>query len=183
MSDRFASPAAEESVACNLIPMIDIMFLLLLFFMLGADMTQRQLEEVRLPKAEQCKPDDGTHCFELARVTVNVFHPAASERVVCPAFAAGGVCRDESHWQIAVRGENYSQESVRSVLRDEADRARSSESSEDGGPPASLRELMIRADADAPYSVIRSVIESCAAVRIYKVEVGAAKPADASGAR
>ncbi|HET6163218.1 MAG TPA: biopolymer transporter ExbD [Planctomycetota bacterium] len=182
MSDRFASPAAEESVACNLIPMIDIMFLLLLFFMLGADMTQRQLEEVRLPKAEQCKPDDGTHCFELARVTVNVFHPAASERVVCPAFAAGGVCRDESHWQIAVRGENYSQESVRGVLRDEADRLRSTEPSEDGGPPASLRELMIRADADAPYSVVQGVIESCAAVRLYKIEVGAAQPS-ASAAR
>ena len=28
----------------NLIPMIDIMFLLLLFFMLGADMGQRELE-------------------------------------------------------------------------------------------------------------------------------------------
>ena len=182
MSERFASPAAEETVACNLIPMIDVMFLLLLFFMLGADMTQRQLEEVRLPKAEQCKPDDGTHCFELARVTVNVFHPAASERVVCPAFAAGGLCRDESHWRIAVRGETYSQESVRSVLRDEADRDRSTEPSKDGGPPASNRKLMIRADADAPYSVIQSVIESCAAVRLYKVEVGAARP-DASGAR
>jgi biopolymer transport protein ExbD len=176
MSQHFSSPAVEESVACNLIPMIDIMFLLLLFFMLGADMTQRQLEEVRLPKAEQCKPDDGTDGFELARVTVNVFHPAASERVVCPVFAAGGECRDESHWRIAVRGETYSKESVRSVLRDEADRARSTEPSKDGGPPASLRELMIRADADAPYAIIQSVIESCAAVGLYKVEVGAAKP-------
>jgi biopolymer transport protein ExbD len=35
---------------------------------------------------------------------------------------------------------------------------------------------MIRADADAPYAIIQSVIESCAAVGLYKVEVGAAKP-------
>jgi len=176
MSQRFSSPAVEESVACNLIPMIDIMFLLLLFFMLGADMTQRQLEEVRLPRAEQCKVDDGTHCFELARVTVNVFHPAASGRVVCPAFAAGAECRDESHWVIAVRGEIYSKESVRSVLRDEADRARSTEPVAAGTTPPSVREVMIRADADAPYAIIQSVIESCAAVGLYKVEVGAAKP-------
>ena len=182
MSERFASPAAEESVACNLIPMIDVMFLLLLFFMLGADMTQRQFEEVRLPRAEQCKVDDGTHGSELGRVTVNVFHPAASERVVCPAFAAGGACRDESHWRISIRGETYTTASVRAVLDDEADRDRSTEPAKDGGPPVSNRELMIRADADAPYSVIRSVIESCAAVRLYKIEVGAAQP-EASGAR
>ena len=37
---------AAEHVNPNLIPMIDIMFLLLLFFMLGADMSQRELEEV-----------------------------------------------------------------------------------------------------------------------------------------
>ena len=37
----------------NLIPMIDIMFLLLLFFMLGADMGHRDLESVRLPKSAE----------------------------------------------------------------------------------------------------------------------------------
>ena len=42
---RFKTADVEESVGCNLIPMIDIMFLLLLFFMLGADMSQRDLEE------------------------------------------------------------------------------------------------------------------------------------------
>ena len=49
----FKVPETEESVGCNLIPMIDIMFLMLLFFMLGADMTQRELADVKLPKADQ----------------------------------------------------------------------------------------------------------------------------------
>ena len=48
---------ASEHVNPNLIPMIDIMFLLLLFFMLGADMGQRELEEVMLPKAASMKED------------------------------------------------------------------------------------------------------------------------------
>ena len=48
---RFKSVEAEEQVACNLIPMIDIMFLLLLFFMLSADMTQRDTEDLTLPVA------------------------------------------------------------------------------------------------------------------------------------
>jgi len=182
MSERFASPAAEVTVACNLIPMIDVMFLLLLFFMLGADMTQRQLEEVRLPKAEQCQSDVGTHCFELPRVTVNVFHPAAREGVECAAYDVGGRCGDASHWRVSLIGQHLEGGLLRAALRDEADRERSTEPVPAGKTPPSLREVMIRADADAPYSVIQDVIESCAAVGLYRVEVGAARP-DASGAR
>ena len=46
---RFATPQPEENVSCNLIPMIDIMFLLLLFFMLGADMTVHSIPLVINP--------------------------------------------------------------------------------------------------------------------------------------
>lgn len=182
MSQRFASPAAEETVACNLIPMIDVMFLLLLFFMLGADMTQRQFEEVRLPQAEQCRPDTDTHCFRPPTITLNVFHPSGRERVVCPAFAAGGTCRDESHWRVSFLGESLAPAALRSVLQDEADRERSTEPVAAGTTPPSLRDVLIRADADAPYALIQSVIESCASVGLCRVEVGAVKPAP-SGAR
>jgi hypothetical protein len=54
---RFKAADAEENVACNLIPMIDIMFLLLLFFMLSADMTTRVAEDMLLPVADQVKED------------------------------------------------------------------------------------------------------------------------------
>ena len=49
----FKTIKAEEDVSPNLIPMIDIMFLLLLFFMLNADMSQRELEELTPPIATQ----------------------------------------------------------------------------------------------------------------------------------
>ena len=56
---RFRGPEVQEEIPCNLIPMIDIMFLLLLFFMLGADMGQRELEDVILPKALNVKEEKG----------------------------------------------------------------------------------------------------------------------------
>ena len=59
----------QELVNPNLIPMIDIMFLLLLFFMLGADMGQRELEEVRLPKAAEVKIDKPEE--KDGRLTIN----------------------------------------------------------------------------------------------------------------
>jgi biopolymer transport protein ExbD len=75
--------SADTAVAPNLVPMVDIMFLLLLFFMLGADMGQRELEEVLLPKAE-ARLDDRA---DVDRVIVNVH-------------------RDGERWAVAVRGQD-----------------------------------------------------------------------------
>src|SRR5215470_4595814 len=96
---KFQGPDVEESVACNLIPMIDIMFLLLLFFMLGADMSQRELEEVELPKADQVKEEAKVKDQNAARrVNVNIFHTHTSTGTGCPTHDNGGVCRDMTHW-------------------------------------------------------------------------------------
>ena len=58
MRDQFSRRVdVEETVACNLIPMIDIMFLLLLFFMLSADMTTRVAEDIKIPRADMIKED------------------------------------------------------------------------------------------------------------------------------
>src|SRR5438045_3069635 len=103
---------AEETIAPNLIPMVDIMFLLLLFFMLGADMGQRELEDVKLPLAEAATVDRA-----LARVNVNVYHDAKA----CPEYAARDLCSSDAHWRIAVRGVDYTPENVGALLAREAD--------------------------------------------------------------
>src|SRR5687767_6526710 len=97
----FKEIKVQEEVAPNLIPMIDIMFLLLLFFMLNADMSQRELEELTPPIANQAqedKPDENTD-----RITINVFHQLAD----CPTHTAKDVCRDDTHWAISVGGQPY----------------------------------------------------------------------------
>src|SRR5262245_34787433 len=78
----FKSPEVQEEVVANLIPMIDIMFLLLLFFMLGSDMAQRQFEDVDLAVAASADEDKKEDSDVL---TVNVHHLPASE-VSCPEF-------------------------------------------------------------------------------------------------
>src|SRR5688572_2770926 len=116
MSGRFAAPEAEESVACNLIPMIDIMFLLLLFFMLGADMSQRELEDVELPKADMVKKDDPTFEAGEKRTNVYVFHTHTSSGFTCATHAAGGVCREMPHWAIAIRSNEYTLQTIGPAL-------------------------------------------------------------------
>ncbi len=158
----------EEDVSCNLIPMIDIMFLLLLFFMLGADMGQRELEEVRLPVASSVKEEKGK---QKEKLTVNVYH-VYDNVVKCKAYADGEICIDDTHWIIGIRGKDYNKETIKAMLMQEADLDRP----EKNGP--SERRVCIRADQAALYGFVQRVMNTCAEVKIYKVEIAAAQKMD-----
>jgi biopolymer transport protein ExbD len=167
----------EVEVAPNLIPMVDIMFLLLLFFMLGADMGHRDIEEVSLPKATSIKDDKEAKGKERDRLTINIFHRYASE-VSCPAYASGRLCRNAQHWKIGIRGRDYSDlAQLGKVLKEEADGFRDADNPSE---KASDRRVMVRADAFAPYGHIQDVMAACAGVGIYQIECGAARPTDGS---
>src|SRR4030095_8748279 len=103
----------QEDVSPNLIPMIDIMFLLLLFFMLGADMVQREREEVFLPKALAVKEEKNVKSADADdRIVVNVFHRYKEKDVFeCPIYDRSGetheVCREKAHWRIGIRGVHF----------------------------------------------------------------------------
>ena len=153
---------AAEHVNPNLIPMIDIMFLLLLFFMLGADMGQRELESVTLPKAENVKKDEVTD--KEGRLTINAHH----RKDGCTLHLNGGRCREESHWGLTFRGEDCTDPMKLTT-------ALAGTGGIDG-TPLNERRVMIRADGAAPFGLAQRAMNACAKNGIYKVEVGAAKP-------
>ena len=166
----------ESEVAPNLIPMIDIMFLLLLFFMLGADMGQRELEEVSLPKAASVKEDKSTKGKD-DRLTINVYHRYPSE-VKCAAYNPQQVCREAAHWRVGVKGKDFSDpEKLGGLLKREADQSRPDPKQ----PQISDRKVMIRADLSSPYGLVQRVMNTCAKVGIYKIDCGAARPTEADG--
>src|SRR4249920_339440 len=103
MSGKKKAGGISDYTNPNLIPMIDIMFLLLLFFMLGADMGQRELEEVMLPKASSMKEDKEK---DKNRLTINVYH---RYEVKCQAYEKSLVCRDDAHWRTGIKGKDYSE--------------------------------------------------------------------------
>jgi biopolymer transport protein ExbD len=166
--------AIQEELSPNLIPMVDIMFLLLLFFMLGADMGQRELEEVMLPKAMSVKEDKETKGKTSDRLTLNVYHRYANE-VKCAAYAAQQVCRVNEHWRVGVKGKDVSQpERLGAMLKKEADLERTDKAH----PEISERKVMIRADLSSPFDLVQRTMNACAKVGIYKIECGAARPND-----
>ena len=172
MSSRKKASGSEYTNP-NLIPMIDIMFLLLLFFMLGADMGQRELEEVMLPKAMSMKEDKENKEKDKNKLTINVYH---KYEVKCQLYQKGAVCRDDAHWRTGIKGKDYSEpEKLGGYLKKEADATRGTDPK---NPQVSELKVQIRADQSAPYGLAQRAMNTCAKAGIYKVEVGAARPMD-----
>jgi len=154
-------PKSSEHVNPNLIPMIDIMFLLLLFFILGADMGHRELETVRLPVAKSATKD--TQQEKEGRLTINANH---REQVTCSEYRTKNICRDEAHWEIAFRGRNCTDPALLAKALSDVEREGT----------LSERRVMIRVDAGAPFGLAQRAMNVCASKGIFKLEMGAAKP-------
>ena len=166
------NPQLKEDISPNLIPMIDIMFLLLLFFMLGADMGKREHEEVLLPLADKVKEDDNQRSLD-PETTINIHH---NIDVTCAVHENGGVCREDDHWKWAISGQSYNKEDLAAELKILAELEPEAATDAKGGKQLSRRKALIRADRTAPYGHVQKVIELCGLAGIYKIQVGAAKP-------
>ena len=175
---KHSLPPVKEDISPNVVPMIDIMFLLLLFFMLGADMSQRESVEVKLPIADQIK-EDKEQAKDEPETTVNV-HPDG----MAPAevFADPRLSRDKKYWKISMRGEEYTIERLKTQLKIEAEEFPEDHVDQQAGKVLSRKKVLIRAERDAPFGLVQKVIETAGAVGMYKVEVAGSKPAAAAGA-
>ena len=179
---KFSPPQPEESVSVNVVPLVDIMFLLLLFLMIGGDMSHRESTELVLPQADKAVEADREAKDE--RYAVINIHPLNDTlSPVDPAY------RELSNWAFAISGNDYTNyfELVDGVPGDDKRpglRAIGASDLEDTpipgiSPPKFLSKMKIsiRADKTAPYAMIQLAMQACAASDLYKIEVGAAKPA------
>lgn len=153
---RFKSTDVEENVACNLIPMIDIMFLLLLFFMLSADMTTRVTEDIKIPRADMIK-EDPKQKEDYPTTVVNLIG-------------------EGDNWYVKILGHGYPDWDLLKLKLNELAQEDPDEANKPGAPFFTARAIMLRAEADAPYKAVQRLIQMCAKVGYYKIEVVAMKP-------
>ena len=136
---RAPTNLARGSLGFNMTPMIDVVFLLIIFFLVSSHLvrqdTQMESEELNLPQADSGQPAEA----DLARrVVVNVLpDPVSGGR-----FVVGGrpIRSDELHELIAYRD--------RSGRR---------------------MEVRIRADCTVPYRVVEPLMIACARAGVWKV--------------
>ncbi|MHC4777733.1 MAG: ExbD/TolR family protein [Planctomycetota bacterium] len=144
--------AKNPEMKMNLTPMIDVVFQLIIFFMLVTEMAQADLEILSLPEASQAMPDPGN----AKRVVVNITAPEGE-----------GACR------IKVRGQEMNLRGLRTYLRTEAqlqpDLSR---------PGVSELPVLIRADRETPFRYTQAVLQECVrpGIRIWKVQIAASEP-------
>ncbi len=150
---RRARKAPEEigNVGFSMTPMIDIVFQLIIFFMLITDMSQQEMEAVQQPVAKKVLEDKQK---PKERLIVNVFKNLTSNK-----------------WELKFRGKRYPDVKVlKNRLAEHANRFKDPKM-----PSLSNVSVMVRADARAPFEEVQKILQICGdnQVRIYKVEINA----------
>ncbi|MAB81231.1 MAG: hypothetical protein CMJ89_17940 [Planctomycetes bacterium] len=145
---------AQTEMEMNMTPMIDVVFLLIIFFMIITDLTQQDLEELQLPKARSAvedKPD-----IEVVRPIINI--PQSGRMIY----------KRRTLYDPEIDGDNM--QGLERFLVDQAFRMPRKDELPDNP-------LMIRADRGTEFKYIQRVMETCGLedVRIWKLELGAAQ--------
>jgi biopolymer transport protein ExbD len=152
----------ESDLELNMTPMIDVVFNLIIFFMIVTDLTQKELEQLKLPKSDKAIEDKGDE--EEKRVIINV------------------IKKDPNNWatdksvEIKIKGKDYDLDKLKEHLFLHADQKR------DLDHPSQPSEIyvLIRCDQDIRWREVQWVMQACAdpAVRIYKLQFATRKLQD-----
>ena len=155
---------AETEMAMNMTPMIDVVFLLIIFFMIITDLTQQDLEQLQLPPARSAvedKPDP-----KVVRPILNI--PQNGKIII----------KTEPYYDPEQDGEDMTR--LERYLVDAAARMPKKMDPE-VGVKLPDNPLMIRADTNTEFRFIQKIMEVCGkqGIQIWKLELGAAEHEDA----
>ena len=155
----------EQEMEMNMTPMIDVVFLLIIFFMVITDLTQQDLEELKLPTAENAQPD---------KPKPDEFRPVVN------------IKQDGSIW--VKRKELYDPENsddykmVREYLSDVAkmmEREKFDGTATTRNDPNSIpgEALLVRADQFSAFKHTQKVMEQCGykGIQIWKLQLAASE--------
>ena len=151
MARRKESREATE-VGFDMTPMIDVVFLMIIFFMIVTDLTQQDLAELILPVADKAVQDE----MMEGRLIVNVLRDGGIEikRTEYPSL--------EDPLAVNV---------LRNYLAVEVQKG----TFEEGG--FSEKPLLIRADKETEFKHLQKIMRICGetGIQIYKIELAAAQ--------
>lgn len=154
----------ETEMELNMTSMIDVVFLLIIFFMVITDMTQQDLEELQLPVAVNAVPD---------KPNPDEFRPIVNVTIDGTILVKRKVLYDPE------KPDDYKE--IRAWLADVSERMKRDEEN----PSLPGEPLLIRCDQAASFKHVQKVMEQCGydGVKIWKVQLAAAESEDARKAR
>lgn len=160
-----AGKAVEGGAETDMTPMIDIVFQLIIFFLVANDLTRKEVEELELPQAIYGKEDKASE--KETRIIINVLKP---DNVANPPKIP----------DVKVKGKQYNLDDLKRYMRTRADMKR-----EEGPNSASAIFVLVRADRNAPWQYVQYVMQVCAdpTVMIYKMQFATTTTADGKAAK
>ena len=150
----------ETDMEMDMTPMIDIVFQLIIFFMLISDMSQKELEVLVLPAAENASPDKPNP--DDMRPVVNI-------------VADGGIhIKGEQFYDPQAPDEYKRVEQHLALMASRMER----EALEEGSSimvPADA--VLVRADQSTPFHHIQKIMEICGkqGIQIWKIQLAASE--------
>lgn len=152
----------QTAIELDMTPMIDVVFQLIIFFMLIMDMSQDELEQLHLPQAVTASPDD-PNPLEI-RPVINIL--STGEILVKRDLLYDPQADDEY-----AKLKEYLAGMAKRMPKEPLDETKPN------GPKVPANAMLIRADRSTPFKHIQKVMEICGItdIQIWKVQLAAAE--------
>ena len=149
-----ARDQGNEDIELNMTPMIDVVFNLIIFFMIVTDMSQKELEDLVLPDSKSSVEDKAEE--QDLRVIVNITKSDKATYL------------QTREVDLKVKGVEYDLKALKSHLYKMAELKR--DLTHDAKPSEVF--VLIRCDRDIAWREVQWVMQACAdqTVRIYKIQ-------------
>lgn len=158
MARQVSSTADSTDLGINMTSMIDIVFQLLLFFMVVIDLGKKEIENLTLPKAIKSEEDKGKD--NERRVIINILKAKEYDQT--------------KDVEVKIKGKIFKLDALKEELFIHAETKRDPTDSS-GNSPSEIF-VLIRCDKDIRWREVQWVMQACAdpAVRIYKLQFATA---------
>ena len=162
----------ETDMPMNMTSMIDVVFLLIIFFMLISDMSQQDLEDLVLPMAKYAVPDKPP--------------PGDWRPVINIQYDGKIIIKREVYYDPEIHGNRADPyEDVKRWLAIAAKQMKRDFLDKDNhsGPQIPDEPLLLRADQSTPFKHIQKIMEFCGAegIMIWKVQLACSVPNEDGG--
>ena len=167
---NLAKHDAETEMEMDMTPMIDVVFLLIIFFMIITDMTQQDLEDVDLPTAAHAIPD--TPDPEEWRPIINV------------DYTGKMIIKKKTKYDPEVDSGKDKYSGLREWLVFAASRMEKAPLAEGSSKMVPDEPVLIRADMSTPFKFVQDIMKECGdqAISIWKLQLAVSTPEGAEAA-
>ncbi len=147
----------NQQLEMNMTPMIDCVFLLLIFFMIVSQMSSLDLESLALPYADMAQPPEDGVVRDARQITVNIRREDVEKK---EPF-------------VRIQGRKYDKEKLTELIRKEA--IKSERENDPRFKKIKIYRLWVyvRCDRDARYEAVQWVFDSCSRNGVYKTILAA----------